>query len=296
MNYHHIKVFYTVVKHQNISKAAEELEVTQPAISRIITTIEKENNIKLFSRSKSGVNLTAEGIMFYDMIKEPFSELEKIEEKFKYSLNFTKKTVKIGATAIALTVYLFQFIEYLKVKFPDVTFKIYTDSSNNIMKQVLNNEIDLAFVTTPIKSNFDIETFNVCELENVLVAPVSYRNKIKGAVSIQELSKYPFVLLNNEMQFREHLNEYFRKNNVKINVEYELDSSSILLPFVENDCGLTFIPKEMADIAVSEGRCINVDLLEKVPVRYVTFLFNRNSHHSSIVHAIRDEIISRTDK
>ena len=58
MNYNYFKVFYTVAKLQNISKAAEQLEVTQPAISRIISSIEKEYNIKLFYRSKNGVTLT----------------------------------------------------------------------------------------------------------------------------------------------------------------------------------------------------------------------------------------------
>ena len=61
MKYTYLNVFYTVAKLQNISKAAKELDVTQPAVSRIILNIEKEYNTQLFFRSKNGVTLTRDG-------------------------------------------------------------------------------------------------------------------------------------------------------------------------------------------------------------------------------------------
>jgi DNA-binding transcriptional LysR family regulator len=227
------------------------------------------------------------------MIKEPFTDLEKIEKSLQNSANFTKKTVHIGATAISLSVYLFKYLDELKSKFPHITFRIYTDSSANLLKLVEKKVVDFAFVTTPFKLNNDIEAINVYELDNVLVAPVNYKEKLKGEVSLKNISKLPFVLLSNEMQFREHLNEYFRKNDVDINPVYEPDSSSILLQFVENNCGLTFIPKDMAIAAAQENKCIIVDLKEKVPLRYVSFVFNTKYHHSSIVHSIHEEILAK---
>ena len=65
MNYTYLNVFYTVAKLQNISKAAKELDVTQPAVSRIISNIEKEYNTKLFFRSKTGVTLTRDGLNLF---------------------------------------------------------------------------------------------------------------------------------------------------------------------------------------------------------------------------------------
>ena len=68
MNYSYMNIFYTVATLGNISKAAEELFVSQPAISRVISVLEDEYNTKLFIRSKSGVTLTREGLNLFNMI------------------------------------------------------------------------------------------------------------------------------------------------------------------------------------------------------------------------------------
>lgn len=290
MNYNYLNVFYTVARLQNISKAAEELGVTQPAISRIIATLEKEFKIKLFQRSKFGVQLTAEGLNLFEMIKNPFDELKKIEKNIKSALDLSQTVINIGSTAISLSVFLFSHIEHLKEKFPSVKFKIYTDSSSNLLKRLDNNEIDFAFVTTPFKIKDDIEVHNIYELNNVLIAPYSYKNRINGRISIKKLQKFPFVLLNSSMQFREHLDEYFRKHSVNINPVYELDSSSVLLSFVENECGLTFIPSEMVHEAEKDKKCFVVDLIEKVPTRFVSFVIKKSAAHSNAVHLIKQEI------
>ena len=296
MNYNYLKAFYIVAKHQNISNAAEELNVTQPALSRIIATLEKEVNVKLFQRTKFGVTLTSEGLKLYEMIKSPYDELGKIESNLKSIVKLDEEVVNIGATAISLSVFLFSQLETLKKKFPKVKFKIYTDSSSNLIKRLDNKEIDFAFVTTPVNFKDDKEIYYVYELNNVLIAPSSYKNKIKSPTSIKKLAKYPFVLLNGSMQFREHLNDYFRKNSVQINPVYELDSSSNLLQFVKNDCGLTFIPIEMAMDAVWEDKCFIIDLEEKLPTRYVTFVSKKKAIHSNIQHLIKEQVVTMSLK
>ena len=292
MNYTYLKVFYTVVKHLNISDAAKELDVTQPAVSRIISTMEKEFNTKLFFRSKGGVSLTREGLNLFEMIKNPLSELEKVEKDIKLDLNLSKITVHIGATATALNCYLFKQLEQIKSKFPHVNFRIYTNSSANLLNMVMKGTIDFAFITTPFKSDEEIEIDNVYTLNNVLVAPISYKDKIKGRVSIKSLTKYPFIFLSKEMQFREHIDAYLKNHNVDINPAYETDTSNTLISFVENDCGLTFIPDEMANEAIKENRCFKVDLIEDVPLRYISFAIKKDKNHAKVIYDIKDAILN----
>ena len=296
MNYSYMKVFYTVATLQNISKAADNLGVTQPAVSRIIGTIEKEYKTTLFNRSKNGVSLTKEGQILFDMIKGPFAELNRIDESISHPLNEAALTVHVGATSTALYCYLFKYLEEIKRTFPTVKFRIYTDSSSNLSNMVLNGEIDFGFVTTPFEGSEDLEIHNIYELNNILVAPISYKNKIQGRVSIKSLIQYPFILLNKDMQFREHINKYLKDNGTKINPAYEVDSSSVLIPLVENDCGLTFIPEDMAIKSINEKQCFKVDLIEDIPLRYVTFLTKRSRTHSPIIDEIKESIIKASKK
>jgi len=141
-----MKVFYTVAKYQNISKASKELDVSQPAVSRIISNLEEEYNTKLFTRSKSGVNLTREGLLLFETIKHPYAELEKIDQHLEKSItNLQEVVVHVGATATALYCYVFKYLEKTKKIFPNVNFRIYSDSSSNLLEKVDKGELDNHF-------------------------------------------------------------------------------------------------------------------------------------------------------
>ena len=290
MNYTYMKVFYTVAKHQNISAAAKELDVTQPAVSRIISNIEKEYDISLFFRSKNGVMLTREGNRLYESIKSPFKQLEKIEADINAN-TLKEVTVHVGATATSLECFLFKILDDLNHKYPSVKVRIYTDSSSNLLHKVEDGSIDFAFITTPYKVSEGLEVEDVFKIHNILIAPISYKTKISGPISIKKLTNYPFIFLNKEMQFREHVESFLNKYNVKINPVYEIDSSSMLIPLVENDCGLTFVPEESAQNNIAKGSCFKVDLIEEMPVRYISFVSRKNSFYSKQVREIKKAIL-----
>ena len=287
-----MNVFFTVAKLQNISSAAKELGVTQPAVSRIISVMEKEYKTKLFYRSKNGVSLTREGLNLYEMIENPFNELEKISNTLDDISSLKQSVVHIGATAVALFCYLFKQLDTVKEKFPSVSFKIYTDSSSKLIKLVEKGTIDLAFITTPCKEDEDLEIHDVSKLDICLIASNSYRSRLSEKVSIKKLEKYSFVLLNKEMQFREHMNLFFLKYNAKINPIYELDSSALLVPMIENGEALTFVPRQMAEESIKEGRCFEVDLLEEIPSRNIAFVLKKSATHSHVIHEIKQEILN----
>ena len=81
MNYEHLKKFVIVAKNLNISKSAEELYITQPALSKTILELEKELNRKLFIRKNSGLILTESGQQLYDNLRKHFNEIDEIVEK-----------------------------------------------------------------------------------------------------------------------------------------------------------------------------------------------------------------------
>ena len=292
MNYTYLHVFYTVAKLQNISKAAEELGVTQPAVSRIISNIEKEYGTKFFYRGKNGVTLTKDGIDFFNSIKLPFAELEKVASGIKDGNKFDKIVVHIGATSTALYCYLFKYLESVKGLFPNVNFSIYSNSSAKLLDMVERGTIDFAFITTPFKGGDELEINNIVKLNDILIAPTSYKNIIPKKISVKSLVEYPFILLSKDMQFREYIDVFLKKHDVRISPVYETDSSAILTPFVESGYGLTFIPDEMAKKSIDEGKCFKVRIIEKLPPRFITFVIKKGNDHSKTIEEIKKTILS----
>jgi DNA-binding transcriptional LysR family regulator len=292
MNYNHLRAFYLIAKEGNISNAAKILGVTQPALSRIISSLEEHLNTTLFIRLKTGVKLTKSGKDLFNLIKNPYGELDKIEEIILKGSSNKNIPISIGATSMAMEGFLFKHLEKLKNKFPQVTFRIFTNNSKEIIQMVEDKKVDIAFITTPYEISNEIEVINVQELENILIAPISYKDKIKGQVSIKDLKNYPFILLNNETTFRQQLDQFFKDNNVEINASYEPDSSSLLLQFVENDCGLTFIPKGMIQDSLKNNKIFEVNLKERLATRHISFLMLKDKSHLSLIDEIKKEIIN----
>ena len=105
-------IFYTVANAGNISKAAKELYISQPAISKSIQKLEESLNCKLFSRSSRGVILTSEGALLYSHVKEAFEAIGSGEEKLKRSIELGVGHLKIGVSTTLCKYLLFLFVNY----------------------------------------------------------------------------------------------------------------------------------------------------------------------------------------
>lgn len=296
MNYEYLKTFYVVCKHNNLTKAAKELYTSQPAVSRIISHLEHELNVKLFIRGKEGVTLTKEGEAFYKSIELPLNQLDRFENEFDVKDKVFEETIYLGATVTALSCFLFDLMNVFSKKFPNIHYRIYTGSSSSILDMVKNGKIDIAFITTPFEKHNELKSTNVLTINNVLVGGEKYKNLANKEVSIKDLTKYPFILLSKEMQFRTHIDEFLSENNVIINPEFEADSSSVIMPMVERGYGLGFIPYEMAKESIEAKKAYLIPLKESIPNRFVSMVTNRIANKSSVVTNISDYIIKKTKK
>lgn len=296
MNYDYLKTFYTVCQYKNFSKAAKALFTSQPAISRIISSMEVELQVKLFYRTKEGVVLTKEGEALYESIEQPLNKLGRLENELSDLRKNFDGVIYLGATVTALTCYVFDLLNTFSKKFPNVHYRIYTGSSSSILEMVRNGRIDMAFITTPFEKHNDLDITNVLTIDNVLVGGPKFKELAKKEVSIKDLTKYPFILLSNEMQFRTHINDFLIKNDVRITPDFEADSSSVLMPMVERNYGLSFIPYEMAKESIMNNKAYLIKLKEQIPIRYVTMVTSNTQKQATIVKDISNYIIRKTTK
>ena len=125
-NFELYKVFYYVAKNQNITQAANELMVSQPAISKSIKVLEDELNTKLFNRKNNGVSLTNAGEIIYNKIKKSIELIVSAEEDLKSLNNMEKGTINIGAGNTIIQKYLIFYIEEFHKKYPNIDIKIHT--------------------------------------------------------------------------------------------------------------------------------------------------------------------------
>ncbi|MBQ9458032.1 MAG: LysR family transcriptional regulator [Bacilli bacterium] len=272
MNYDYYRVFHAVAKRGSLTRAAEELYTSQPAITRTIKNLESELGVKLFTRSKKGVTLTKEGELLYSHVSAAYAMISKAESELSSSLTLQSGSITLGATITALDECLFDLLEKFKAAHPSLKFKIVSRSSDATIAMLRSGEVDLAFVTTPYKKVDDVIEKKLKSFDNIFICGAGYPELLKGIHSLSELATYPLVYLSTVMQLRQYCDETFAAHGISVTPSIELDSASTVLPMVEKNLGIGIVPRSIAAEAIKLGHVHEIKTKEPLPKRDVVLL------------------------
>lgn len=268
INFEYYKVFYIIAKNRNITKAANELNITQPSISRMLKTMEEQMNTKLFIRKTKGVILTQEGQELYRLIGDEIENIIKAENNFSKIIN--DEALKIATNKT----YLNYLIDNKKFDFllkdnHDITF-LNTNNFNLLNNQLSNNLIDFALISEPLnfKSDNNIK-FKV--LDKLHLVFVSNSNN-------EKINTKPLAILNNS-KFNEICNNYIKDYNLTQNGIIKVDDYDNLYPLISNGYANGFLIKEFV-----------INELKNNLIYELSPILENNSFKIGILYNINNEI------
>ena len=268
-NYEHYKIFCKIVECQSISKAANLLYVSQPAVSLAIKQLETSLNAKLFFRTQKGVTLTTEGSTLYNYVKQGCTLINVGEEKLKELNALQAGEINIGASDMTLRFFLLPLIEKFHKNFPLVKIKITNGPTPETLQHLKEGLIDFGAVSEPMdfnNTNFNFKS--VKSVKDILVAGNNFnelRNKPK--VTVKELQKYPFIMLEHGTSTRLHIDNYFKKSGVEINPEIELASHELVIEFIKRGMGIGFIIEDFVEDDLRSGFLHKINLSPELQSR-----------------------------
>ena len=275
-NFEYYKIFYYVAKYENLPKAATVLKPSQPAVTRTIHKLENELGCRLFTRSKTGMQLTPEGRTFYGYVAAGCAQFFKGENDLSNLISLENGTIYISATETALHCYLFQAMEEFNSLYPNVRFKILNNSTTESVNAVKEGKVDLAFVSANLQVAKPLRMKILRKYHDILISGNRFGElKDDGKeVSLKELVSYPWISLTAETITRRFLNEYFEKNSLTFTPDMELATTDMILPAVRHNLGLGFIPAEFADSELKSGQVFEIKVKEKLPERNIILIYD----------------------
>lgn len=276
-NFEYYKIFYYVAKYENLTKAATVLKTIQPAVTRTIHKLENELGCRLFTRSKTGMQLTPEGRTFYGYVAAGCAQFFKGENDLSNLISLENGTIYISATETALHCYLFQAMEEFNSLYPNVRFKILNNSTTESVNAVKEGKVDLAFVSANLQVAKPLRMKILRKYHDILISGNRFGElKDDGKeVSLKELVSYPWISLTAETITRRFLNEYFEKNSLTFTPDMELATTDMILPAVRHNLGLGFIPAEFADSELKSGQVFEIKVKEKLPERNIILIYDK---------------------
>ena len=264
------RIFYEVVTTGNITKAAKELMISQPAISKAIKNLEEQLGGSLFIRTKRGVILTEEGKEFYKYIKQGIEYIRGAENKFTELVNLEVGCIKIGISSTLTKEFLLPYLEDFHNLYPKIDIQIITNMTHELFPKLRNGLIDMIILNLNDKNyGEDINIIKCKKITNCFIVNKSYEHLINQELSIKDLNKYPLIFQAKGSNAREFLDDFSHNYNVVLKPNIELASYSLVVEFVKIGFGIGFATKEYVINELKNKTLFELKLKEKIPNRYV---------------------------
>lgn len=283
------RIFYTVANAGNISKAAKELYISQPAISKSIQKLEESLECKLFSRSSRGVALTDEGALLYSHVKEAFETLTQGEEQLKRSIELGVGHIRIGVSS---TLCKFMLLPYLKEfirRNPHISISISCQSTNETLKLLDNNKIDIGLIGKPaVMKNIEFDYLD--NIEDIFVANKEYLDNLKkrGVAADEILENSTLMLLDKNNMTRKYIDDYLQNNQIEIAESIDISNMDLLIDFAKIGVGVACVIRNFVKEELEEGSLIEVPLGFPIHEREVGFAYKSNTKSSKSLEAFID--------
>lgn len=268
------KVFRQVGKSKSFSKAAEELYMTQPAVSQSIMQLERELDIRLFSRTPKGVILTTEGQHLFEYVNSAINLIELGEKKILEFQNLSIGELKIGAGDTISKYYLIKYLEEFQKLYPNIKLKIINGTTLELCELIKSGAIDISVCNFPIEDKV-LELIPCTEIQDIFVCGEKYKYLLNESVSLEELIKLPLIFLEKTSNSRKYVENFILDKGLKISPEVEIGSYDLLLEFAKINLGIASVVKEFSADYLEKELVYEIKLNEEIPKRQVGVCYSK---------------------
>ena len=262
------RIFNVVSRNASFSKAAEELYMTQPAVSQAISKLEKELETHLFNRTPKGVTLTNEGKILHEYVNSALGMLDAGEEKILEFKQLSTGQLRIGVGDTISRYFLLPYLEAFYTRYPGIRLKVLNGTTDEILTFLKAGEADLGICNLPLE-DAHIEVTPCYEIHDIFVCGEKYKNLTKNPISLRMLTKMPLIFLEKKANSRRFVEHYLAEQGFMISPEFELGSHDLVLDFAKINLGIACVTKEFAKQYLEAGLLYEIPLAEPIPKRNI---------------------------
>ena len=275
INYELYKVFYHVATTLSFSEASRQLYISQSAVSQSVKTLEKKLGTPLFIRSTKSVQLTPEGETLLRHIEPAIQLIRQGEINLMEAGSLGGGQLRIGATDTICRYLLIPYLNQYHKLYPKVHIRIMNQTSLKCVDLLESGQVDLIVTNYPNSRMGNREQIQVIsEFHDVFTASRAHYPQLENRrVSLKEIQNYPILMLDRHSTTNEFLHQMFRREQLELIPEIELDSNDVLLDLAYIGLGLAFVPEYCL---TDHNKLYPIRLAEEMPSRKVVLATSGN--------------------
>lgn len=262
------RMFIVVAQNNSFSKAAEELYMTQSAVSQAISRLEKELEIQLFHRIPKGVILTPEGSLLYEHVRSALNLISSAEDKIQEFKDLKTGQLRIAVGDTISRYYLIPYLEQFHNAYPGIKLKIWNGTTHEIVDYIKTGKADVGFCNLPIQDK-QLKIIPCKEIQDVFVCGEKYKHLAQRPLQLEELLEMPLIFLENKSNSRRYVESFFKERGFPLAPVFELGSHDLVVEFAKINMGISCVTREFSLEYLERGDLYEVALEEPIPKRSI---------------------------
>ncbi len=292
VSFRQLRVFQAVAQHLSHTRASEELNLTQPAVSMQIRLLEEEVGLPLFEKLGKQICLTEAGRELYQYSRTIFAELEEAEAVLQSLRGLNRGTLNI---AVASTVNYFapRLLAVFHRRFPGIRLSLEVTNRQSLIRLLQSNELDLALMGQPPEQlDLDAEAFMDNPL--VVIAPPDHPLVRERQIPLERLAQETFVIREPGSGTRAAMERYFAERGVKLQTGMQMTRNEAIKQAVRAGLGLSLVSGLTIELELETGRLAVLDVVG-FPLRRRWYLVHRQGKRLSPAAAAFREFLRQGD-
>lgn len=231
--------FVAAVEYGSFTKAAEILNYTQSAVSRMINDLETEWKVSLLERNKSGVKLTSDGLKLFPYAKDICDKYRNLQMQVDELNGLQSGIIRIGTFSSVATHWLPNIIKAFQKDYPNIDYELLLGDYTEIETWILEGRVDCGFLRLP--THPELETIFLEQDRLLAVLPENHYLTSKKKVSVADLCNEPFMLL--EKGAKAEISEIFEKSGLTPQTHFTTWDDYAIMSMVESGLGISILPE-----------------------------------------------------
>ena len=279
MNLHQLRVFYTVANRLSFTLAAQDMVMSQPAVSLQIKALEQSLGLRLFERVSNRLTLTQAGEALYHSATTMLSAEDEVARTMAELAGATRGKLVVGANTTGGMYILPRVIRDFRKTFPETEIVLHIDGTERLCERVQQNVIDLAFVGGPIEdSRFRVE--HLCLDPLALIFSPAHAFAGRESIPLLELAAEPFVVPEPSSRTRLLVERSLRERGLTMKIGQQLTGTEPVKKAVEANLGVAMVSSHAVEREIAAGHLGTARVADLDPRRYLEMISRGDKYFS----------------
>lgn len=283
MDIREMKYIETIAQTRSITKAAQKLHISQPALHKSLRKVEEEFHTTFFYRKGHESLPTDTGLIVLEYAKRTLNNLKEMQEKVLEIQNLKSGRVTLGFPAIIGTLYLPQALINFQKAYPDITLKTLEAGANELSTLVENGTLDMAILVRPVNHRSLSE---IPLLQNQVVAGVTRNHPWyhRSYVTVEDFESVSFNTYCSDFSIHTQLMELFKEKNITPHIGFSGSSSDFLCQISILSDGILVLPRPVIE-SICKDQMVPIPFDPAFPWE-LSLAFRKNSYLSTSAKAL----------